>query len=190
MVTTASAEAADLIRTASQHGMTRPAWTRYQTANPCQYDVVVPGFKYNMTDLQAAIGLPQLEALGRNWERRTALSARYDAGLAGLPIGRFATVPEGTVHARHLYTVLIDGSSGRTRDDVVRSLAAQGVASSVHFPAVHRHTYYANRYGFQRGQFPAAERIADTVLSLPLSPALTESQIDRVIAAVDAAFGD
>jgi dTDP-4-amino-4,6-dideoxygalactose transaminase len=190
MVTTASPEAADRIRVASLHGMSNDAWSRYQHLVPTRYDVIMPGFKYNMTDLQAAIGLHQLAALGRHLERRNAISQRYDEGLFDLPIATFAPLPPGNVHARHLYTVLVDRvSSGLTRDDLADALAASGVASSVHFPAVHLHRYYVERFGFTRGQFPHAERIADTVLSLPLSPALTDRQVEAVICAVRGAFG-
>lgn len=188
MVTTSSEDAAEQIRLASQHGMTRAAWSRYQSTRPCHYDVVTPGFKYNMTDLQAAIGLHQLAAIDRHLARRAAIWERYDDGLADLPIARFAPVPDNVVHARHLYTVLIDGAAGPARDDVIVALAEAGVASSVHFPPVHRHSYYAGRYGFRNGQFPVAEQIADTVLSLPLSPALTDGQVDHVIATMRGAF--
>ena len=189
MVTTASDEMAEIIRRASQHGMTRPAWSRYQSARPCHYDVVTPGFKYNMTDLQAAIGLHQLDAIDRHLARRIEIWDRYDEAFAGLPISRFAAVPDGVVHARHLYTVLIDRESGLSRDELITRLAEAGVASSVHFPPVHRHSYYMTRYGFREGQFPAAEWIADRVLSLPFSPALTDEQVEHVMRSVREAVG-
>lgn len=189
MVTTGSSEAAELIRTASLHGMTRSAWTRYQPGRPHGYDVLLPGFKYNMSDVQASLGLHQLAAIDRHHRRRLAIAARYDAALADLPIATLADAPPTGVHARHLYTVLIDETAGPTRDEVARRLGEAGVASSVHFPPVHLHSYYRQTFGFTRGQFPHAERIADTVLSLPLSPALTEAQVDRVIDAVHQAFG-
>lgn len=189
MVTTASAAAAERIRVASQHGMTRPAWSRYQAVQPSRYDVVTPGFKYNMTDLQAAIGLHQLAAIDRHAARRRAIAARYDDLCDRLPVSRFAPVPAGTVHAHHLYTILIDETAGPSRDDVALGLSRAGVASSVHFPAVHLHQFYRERFGFRRGQFPAAERIADTVLSLPLSPALTDAQVEQVVSALAEVFG-
>jgi dTDP-4-amino-4,6-dideoxygalactose transaminase len=189
MVTTESAEIAQRIRTASLHGMTRPAWTRYERAGHCQYDVVMPGFKYNMTDLAAAIGLHQLNAIDRHLERREAISSRYDEALSDLPLSMFPSVPAGSIHARHLYTILLDGVSGPSRDDLLRELADNGISASVHFPAVHLHSFYAGRFGFTRGDFPAAERIADTVVSLPLSPALTDEQVDHVIRTTRVAFG-
>jgi dTDP-4-amino-4,6-dideoxygalactose transaminase len=188
MVTTCSAAAAERMRIASLHGMTRAAWSRYQADGPVSYDVVLPGFKYNMTDIQAALGLHQLAALGRHHARRQAIAQRYDEALHGLPIDRFAPTSGDSVHAHHLYTVLIDGSAGRSRDDVARALAAAGIATSVHFPVVHLHSYYRDRFGFRAGQFPHAERIAATVLSLPMSPAHTDGQLASVIHAVRAAF--
>ncbi len=189
MVTTSSADAAERIRIASSHGMTRNASSRYERLGLAQYDVVVPGFKYNMTDLQAALGLHQLDALARHLVRREAISRRYDAAFADLPISTFGPVPSGDVHARHLYTILIDDAAGRTRDEVALALGDAGVSTSVHFPVVHLHRYYAERFGFRRGQFPHAERIADTVLSLPLSPALSDLQLDFVVAAVRGVLG-
>ena len=188
-VTTASAEAAERIRVTALHGMSRAAWSRHQSTRPTRYDVVTAGFKYNMTDIQAAIGLHQLAALERHWERRAAITRRYDEAFADLPISRFAPVPPGTRHAHHLYTVLIDRSGGLSRDAVADRLAEAGVSTSVHFDALHLHTFYRERFKTRRGQFPAAEAIADTVLSLPLSPALDDAQIDRVIDAFRGVFG-
>jgi dTDP-4-amino-4,6-dideoxygalactose transaminase len=189
MVTTESTEAAERIRTASLHGMSRAAWSRHQNTRPSRYDVVMPGFKYNMPDLQAAIGLHQLARVGRNHARRREIALAYDAAFSDLPIMRFAPPPPRSVHAHHLYTVLIDSTSGRSRDAVADDLADAGVASSVHFEAVHLHSYYRERFGFTRGAFPAAEGIADAVLSLPLSPALSDAQVGQVIEAFRRAFG-
>ena len=189
MVTTASAEAAERIRVTALHGMSRAAWSRHQSTRPTRYDVVTAGFKYNMTDIQAAIGLHQLAALERHWERRAAITRRYDEAFADLPISRFAPVPPGTRHAHHLYTVLIDRSGGLSRDAVADRLAEAGVSTSVHFDALHLHTFYRERFKTRRGQLPAAAAIADTVLSLPLSPALDDAQIDRVIDAFRGVFG-
>jgi len=190
MVTTSSAESAEWIRTASLHGLTRDAWSRYERLAPTQYDVRQPGFKYNMMDVQAAIGIHQLRAIARHYARRVEIAECYDRAFAGLPIGRFDDTPDGTVHAHHLYTVLIDEQiAGRSRDEVASALARAGVASSVHFRAVHQLTYYAERFGYTTGQFPHAERISATVLSLPFSPALSDAQVDQVIDAFRGSFG-
>jgi dTDP-4-amino-4,6-dideoxygalactose transaminase len=189
MLTTASAEAAEWIRTASLHGMTRPAWTRHQIGRPARYDVVLPGFKYNMTDLQAAMGLHQLAQIEVNYARRAAIARAYEEAFADLPLGRFAPPPAGSRHAHHLYMVLVDGRAGITRDEAAERLAEAGVSTSVHFHPLHLHSYYRDRFGYSRGAFPVAEQLADTVLSLPLSPALSDAQVDHVISVVRRLFG-
>jgi dTDP-4-amino-4,6-dideoxygalactose transaminase len=190
MITTASAEAADRMRIASLHGLSRDAWTRYERGGSPHYDVVMAGYKYNLSDIQAALGLHQLKAIGRHHARRVEICGRYDEAFGHLPIGRFAAPPAGDVHAHHLYTVLIDPAvCGRSRDEVGQSLEQSGVASSVHFRALHLHQFYRDRFGFSRGQFPHAERISDTVLSLPLSASLTDQQVGRVIDAFRFAIG-
>jgi dTDP-4-amino-4,6-dideoxygalactose transaminase len=188
MVTTGSAEADEWMRIASLHGMSRAAWLRTGSVGAPRYDVVTPGFKYNMTEIQAAMGLHQLAAINRHAARRAAIWARYDEACARLPVATFGPVPQGSVHARHLYTILVDGANGPNRDEVSEALGRLGVATSVHFQAVHRHSYYVYRYGTRDGQFPHAERIADTVLSLPLSPALSDEQVEAVVLALDTVF--
>ena len=184
MVTTRDHAAAAFMRTASLHGLSRDAWKRYAPGGSAHYDVVMPGFKYNMMDLQAAIGLHQLARIESMYARRSAIWARYDAGLSGLPLRLPARVPAGDRHARHLYTILVDESAGRSRDLLQERLAARGVATSIHFRALHLHPYYQERFGFRRGMFPVAEALSDSTLSLPLSAAMTDDAVDRVIEAV------
>jgi len=184
MVTTADERAASFMRTASLHGMSRDGWTRYAPGGSPHYDVVTPGFKYNMMDLQAAIGLHQLSRIELMHGRRAAICARYDEELAGLPLTLPAPVDAGVAHARHLYPVLLDEqAAGLSRDMLHARLSAQGISTSVHFRAVHLHPYYQERFGFRRGMFPVAESVSDTTLSLPLSAAMTEEAVDRVIGA-------
>jgi dTDP-4-amino-4,6-dideoxygalactose transaminase len=185
MVTTADEGAAAFIRTASLHGMSRDAWQRYAPGGRSDYDVVMAGFKYNMMDLQAAIGLHQLAGIEARLVQREAICRAYDAGLAGLPLVLPEAVPAGDRHARHLYTVLVDERAGGiTRDELQRRLTARGIGTSVHFRALHLHPYYQERFGYARGMFPNAESISDTTLSLPLSAAMTTDTVDRVIEAV------
>ncbi len=181
MLTTSSDEGARFARVASLHGMSRDAWARYTPGGTPHYDVVMAGFKYNMMDLQAAMGLQQLAGLEHRLARREALWRLYDEGLADLPLTRPAPVAPGDVHARHLYTVLLDPRAGWTRDALVDALMARGITPSIHFRALHLHAFYAARFGLVRGQFPAAERVSDSVISLPLSAALPESSVLRVI---------
>jgi dTDP-4-amino-4,6-dideoxygalactose transaminase len=185
MVTTGDERAAAFIRTASLHGMSRDAWQRYAPGGRSDYDVVMAGFKYNMMDLQAAIGLHQLAGIEARLARRDAIWTKYDTGLADLPLRLPEAVTAGDRHARHLYTVRVDESgAGVTRDELQRRLAARGIGSSVHFRALHLHPYYQERFGYARGMFPVAESISDTTLSLPLSAAMTTETVDRVIEAV------
>jgi dTDP-4-amino-4,6-dideoxygalactose transaminase len=187
MVTTPSAEAADWMRVAALHGMSKDAWSRYSRTggDGRLYDVVMAGFKYNMTDIQAALGLRQLERLPALQARRRAIWQRYDEGLAELPITRPPEPAPGTEHARHLYTVMVDPSgSGRARDEVRRRLRELGVATSVHFTALHLLSYYGERLGLRRGMFPNAEYVSDHTMSIPLSPAMTDEDVEHVIAAL------
>ena len=184
MLTTASDEWAAFARVASLHGMSRDAWARYGPGGSPHYDVVMPGYKYNMMDLQAAIGLEQLKKIDQHRRRRESLWRQYDDGLAHLPIDRPAPVAAGDVHARHLYTVLVGPESGWTRDALASALAAEGISTSVHFRALHLHPYYAERFALTRGMFPVAEMVSDCVLSLPLSGGMTDGECARVVDAL------
>ena len=169
MITTDRADWAERIRVLALHGMSRDAWARYNGRGAVQYEVVAAGFKYNMMDLQAAIGLQQLARVDAMQAHRRALWQRYDEGLAELPLTRPAPVsrhdagePEPT-HAHHLYTVLVDqGLCGWTRDDLAVALRERGIATSVHFKAVHLHRYYAERFGIAAAcsRMPSSSPIA------------------------------
>jgi dTDP-4-amino-4,6-dideoxygalactose transaminase len=181
MLTTSDPEAANFARIAALHGMSRDAWNRYGRNGSPHYDVVMPGYKYNMMDLQAAIGLHQLANLDRHLQRREAIFALYDEALADLPITRPAPVASGDRHARHLYTILVDPASGWTRDALAAAMAEAGVITSIHFRALHLHPYYRDRFALKRGMFPNAEYLSDHTLSLPLSGAMTDSDACRVV---------
>jgi dTDP-4-amino-4,6-dideoxygalactose transaminase len=181
MVTTASAEWADRIRVASLHGMSSGAWARHGRTSSGRYEVAIPGFKYNMPDLQAAIGMHQLASLEQRHARRERIWRHYDSALSDLPIELPAPVRLGDRHARHLYTILVDeGRSGCSRDRLQAQLREHGISTSVHFTALHLHPYYAGRFGYQRGAFPVAESISDRTLSLPLSSGMTDDAVERV----------
>jgi dTDP-4-amino-4,6-dideoxygalactose transaminase len=188
MITTDRADWAERIRVLALHGMSRDAWARYSGRGATQYEVVAAGFKYNMMDLQAAIGLQQLARIDALQAHRRALWQRYDEGLADLPLTRPAPVARHDVgeaeptHAHHLYTVLVEhGLCGWTRDDLAAALRERGIATSVHFKAIHLHRYYAERFGYRRGMFPNAEFVSDRTLSLPLSAGTDDADVDRVI---------
>jgi dTDP-4-amino-4,6-dideoxygalactose transaminase len=185
MITARSGAHAERLRIASLHGMSRDAWARYVPGARADYDVVMPGFKYNMMDIQAAIGLHQLAGLEGRLRRRNEIWARYVDGLARLPLTLPAPPAPGTRHARHLFTILVDESScGLTRDGLQAALRDRGISTSVHFRALHLQPFYAERFGLRRGMFPEAEFVSDRTLSLPLSAALSDAEVDAVIDAV------
>ncbi|HEY3381266.1 MAG TPA: DegT/DnrJ/EryC1/StrS family aminotransferase [Vicinamibacterales bacterium] len=187
MITTDSREQAEWLRIAALQGMSRDAWARYSRAGGRLYDVVMAGFKYNMTDLQAAVGLQQLRRLADMQARREAIWARYDEAFADLPVTRPAEPAPGTRHARHLYTLLVDPDvAGCSRDGLREALRERGIGTSVHFTALHLFAYYADRLGLKRGMFPNAEFVCDRTMSLPFSSAMTDEEVERVIESVRA----
>ena len=133
MLTTGREAWADFARVASLHGISHDAWARTEGGGSPHYDIVMPGFKYNMMDLQAAIGLHQLARLDECLWRRESIWARYDDALADLPVTRPAPVQADDLHARHLYTLLVNPESGWSRDAVMAALQTEGVSTSVHF---------------------------------------------------------
>lgn len=182
MVTTANQAWADRIRTLALHGMSADAWKRFSDAGFKQYDVVEPGYKYNLTDMQAALGIHQLARVEENLLRRREIWGRYDAAFADLPM--FVPSPEetGTRHARHLYTALIDIERMTVgRDDIQLALHRQGIGTGIHYRALHLSRYYSEKFGYEPRDFPVAEWISERTLSLPLSPALSDEDVDDVI---------
>ncbi len=185
MITTRDHEAANRIKQLALHGLNADAWKRYSDEGFKHYEVVEPGFKYNMTDLQAALGLHQLRRVERNLARRNEIWARYDEAFADLPV--FLPAPEepGSRHARHLYTILLDLDALATdRDAALGELHRLGIGTGVHYRALHLHSYYRDTYGYGPGLLPNAEWISERTLSLPLSPRLTDDDIGDVIDAV------
>lgn len=185
MITTADAATAQLLRELRLHGMSQEAWQRYNRQEFRHYAIVRQGYKYNFTDVCAALGLHQLAALERNYAYRMTLIARYDAGLADLPAVRLHPVPPDCRSGRHLYPVRFDLARLTVdRDRVAAALQAEGIGVSVHFTALHLQPYYQQRFGCRAGDYPVAGRAALDILSLPLTVSLSERDIDDVLAAV------
>ncbi|HYS97765.1 MAG TPA: DegT/DnrJ/EryC1/StrS aminotransferase family protein, partial [Candidatus Dormibacteraeota bacterium] len=177
-------ELIDSARIWSLHGMSRDAFKRYTSEGSWRYDVLVPGFKYNMPDIQAAIGLQQLRRLEAMQRRRRAIVEQYDEALGKLeeletPIAR----PE-VESAWHIYLLRLRSSLGIGRDEFIEELRHRNIGSSVHFIPIHRHAYYRERYQLRAEQFPVAEREFARMLSLPLSPAHSDQDIADVLEAV------
>ena len=185
MVTTADGVRAKRIMTLALHGLSADAWKRFSDEGYKHYEVAEPGFKYNMTDLQASLGIHQLRRVEENLVVRRDLWAYYDDAFADLPV--FPVPPEepGTRHARHLYTLLLDLDRLRAgRDEVQRALHRQRIGTGVHYRALHLHRYYQEALGYAAGDLPNAEWISERTLSLPLSPKLTDDDVLDVVAAV------
>lgn len=167
------------------HGMSKDAWHRFGDQGYKHYQVVEAGFKYNMMDLQAAIGIHQLARVERTWERRQEIWGMYLQALSDLPLGLPAQVEEGTRHAYHLFTISVaEGRSGISRDAFLGAMNESRIGTGVHYLAVPEHPYYQDRYGWRTEQWPNSMRIGRETVSLPLSPKLTDSDVTRVIEAV------
>jgi dTDP-4-amino-4,6-dideoxygalactose transaminase len=184
MVTTNSEKLADRIRVLRLHGISRDAWKRYGEQGYKHYDTIECGYKYNMFDLQAALGLSQLKKIDAWWERRRELVTAYDSALSGV-VDRPAVRPYVKT-AHYLYAVMVDR---KRRDEILNGIQARGVGVGVHFRALHLHTFYRKTYGYKRGMLPVAEAYGDRTLSLPLYPKMTSEDVSRVVAAVKEAVG-
>jgi dTDP-4-amino-4,6-dideoxygalactose transaminase len=185
MVVARRGEDAARVKTLALHGLTSDAWKRFSDEGYCHYLVVDCGFKYNMMDLQAAIGLHQLSRVERNWERRLHLWRLYDERLTGLPVGLPAAPEPLTRHALHLYTILVDeANAGVTRDAFVEGMTARGIGVGVHYLSVPEHPYYRDRFGWRPEQFPEAMRIGRQTVSLPLTAGMSADDLEDVVAAV------
>jgi dTDP-4-amino-4,6-dideoxygalactose transaminase len=186
MLTTENVAWADEVRIRALHGISKDAWKRYSAEGFQPYDTIVPGYKYNMMDIQAALGIHQLARLEANLKVRERHWRRYDKAFADHPLLRTpAPVEPRDRHARHLYTVLLDTErAGMSRNEFIVRLKAENIGTGIHFTPLHLHSYYTKTFGLTRGQFPAAEFIGDRTVSLPLSAKLTDEDVEDVIAAV------
>lgn len=181
MVVCGSEEIAQEIRLLSAHGVTKSTWQRMEVEHSPLYDVVVPGFKYNMSDLQAALGLPQLDRLAPMYARRQALRQRYDQafeGQRGLEVIQLN--PKGK-SALHLYMLLLDPSVLKiSRAAFIAEARQQGIELSVNYTPIHQFTYYRQQFGYRDGDYPVAEHCGANVISLPFYPAMSDADADWV----------
>ena len=190
MVVTPDAALADRMRTMRLHGISRDIFNRYNDVAQRSwfYEVVAPGFKYNLTDLAAAIGRVQLTRAEELRERRARIAEAYTAGLAGLPL----VLPEApqpgaagaNTHAWHLYAVQVRDDSPLDRDATVAGLTEAGIGTSVHFIPLHLHPYWRDTYGLTPEQFPVATDLFARSFSLPIYPRMTDADVDRVVDAL------
>ncbi len=190
MVIARSEERLARIKVLALHGMSKDAWKRYSDEGYKHYQCVDLGFKYNMMDIQAAIGLHQLPRVMRWWERRQEIFQRYDAEFRGLPLETPAPPEPDTRHAYHLYTLLVDeATAGISRDQFLTAMTRENIGVGVHYLSIPEHPYYQEQFGWKPEDYPAAMEIGRRTLSLPLSPGLSDADVDDVIAAVKKVLG-
>ncbi|SRR5712692_7669124 len=188
MLTTNDPELAQRVRALSQHGISRDAWKRYGPDGSWKYDVLHAGFKYNMTDLSAALGLHQLEKLPSFLKRRADLAQQYRSMLAGLPL-KHPTVLAHVESAWHLYPVQVR-CPWLSRDQLIAGLREANIGTSVHFIPLHLMSYYQRCFGYRSGDFPVAEEVFKHIVSLPFFPRMADSDVERVAFAMSKVFAE
>ena len=189
MVTTNSPEYSDKIKVLGLHGMSKDAWKRFSDKGYKHYEIVYAGFKYNMTDLQAALGIHQLGRIVKYWKKRETLWNRYNKAFENLPVFTPMAPEPRTRHAYHLYTLLLDTDHTKvTRDEFLEKMTAQKIGVGVHYIALHLQPYYRKRFGYKKGDFPNAEWVSERTVSIPISAKLSEGDLKDVIAAAKGAL--
>ena len=189
MLVTRDAALAKRAKVMRLHGMNRDAFDRFTAKVPSwHYEVVAPGFKYNLTDIAAALGIHQLKRLRAFQQQREKLAAMYDEALADLPLITAPRAPAGETHAWHLYAVRLADGAGIERDRFIERLYEAGIGCSVHYIPLHLHPSWRDRYGLSAAQFPHSQRAFERMVSLPLYTRMTGVDIQRVAAAVRSAL--
>ncbi|MGB2661350.1 MAG: DegT/DnrJ/EryC1/StrS family aminotransferase [Candidatus Omnitrophota bacterium] len=185
MAITDNEDYADKIKILALHGMSRDAWKRFSDAGYKHYQVLYVGYKYNMMDIQAAIGIHQLPRIDSYWKRRQEIWSRYNEAFKDLPVFTPAPVEPDTRHAYHLYTLLLDIDNLKiTRDEFLDEMTKQNIGVGVHYIALHLHPHYQKTFSYKEGDFPNAEWISDRTVSIPLSAKLTNEDVEDVIETV------
>jgi dTDP-4-amino-4,6-dideoxygalactose transaminase len=190
MVVTRDAAIAKRVQVMRLHGINRDAFDRFTAKTPSwYYEIVAPGFKYNLTDIASAMGIHQLRRSRGFQATRAAIAARYDAAFAGLPLITPPQPAAGDTHAWHLYALRLADGAKLTRDGLIDGLYAAGIGCSVHYIPLHLQPYWRDRYGLTPERFPHSQHAYERMLSLPLYTRMDDTQIERVIAAVRALLG-
>ena len=183
MVITDDAFIAERIKILGLHGMNKDAWKRFADDGYKHYQVINAGFKYNMMDIQASIGINQLRRANKNWEVRKSIWKKYNEAFRNIHCIVPPDPEPDTKHGYHLYTPLINTNTAQRRDWILNALTAENIGVGVHYLPVHLHPYYRKTFGWKEGDFPNAEWIGERTISLPLSAALNKADVEDVIAA-------
>jgi len=187
MVVTNNKAIADRCKVMRLHGINRDAFDRYTSNKPnWYYEVVAPGYKYNMTDIAASLGIHQLKKAGQFRDRRQAIATIYNQHLCELPLLLPAQGDAGNLHAWHLYPIRLDDSCKIERDEFIERMAALGIGCSVHFIPLHIQPYWRDTYNLKAQDFPRAYQAYSRMISLPIYPAMSDDDAARVVDGVKA----
>jgi perosamine synthetase len=185
MIATNDAVVAARVRTMSLHGLSRDAWNRYTAQGSWYYEILYPGFKYNLTDIAAALGLAQLKKCERFWKARDRIAGLYDEGFSDIPEITRPHVAPHIQHAWHLYVIQLElDRLSIGRNEFIKRLQDARIGCSVHFIPLHLHPYYRDAYGYHPTDLPRANEVYQRIVSLPLYPRMTDADTDRVITVV------
>lgn len=189
MVVSANERLIDDMRTKSLHGMSHDAWKRFSSAGYRHYEVMEAGFKYNMMDIQAAIGIHQLSKIDAFHARRQRVWSTYNQNFSNLPITTPPSVPNNMQHAFHLYTILVDANvSGITRDEFLNKMQEKKIGVGVHYLAIPEFEFYSKRYNWNLSDYPVAVGVGRSIVSLPISARLTDEDVGDVVRSVSSIF--
>jgi perosamine synthetase len=169
----------------SLHGISKDAWKRYSSEGSWYYEILYPGYKYNLTDIAAAIGVEQLKKCDQFWQARKRIADLYNIGFAEVPEIRTPKCGSCMQHSWHLYVIQLELERLRiNRSEFIEALKSEGVGTSVHFIPLHLHPFYRNTFGYKPSDFPVASALSERIISLPIYPRMTAANVDAVISAV------
>ena len=185
MITTNRGDLADKMRILSLHGISKDAWKRYSSEGSWYYEIAYSGYKYNMSDLQASIGIHQMKKLDQMQKRREEIADMYNKSFGQIPQITIPTVKSYATHAWHLYPIQVNSDLlSINRNEFIEALKAENIGTSVHFIPLHLHPYYKEKYGFKGDDFPNAESLYQNEISLPIYPNMEDKDVEDVISAV------
>jgi len=186
MILSNSKKNIDPIKQRALHGMSKDAWKRFSDKGYKHYDIIDAGFKYNMTDIQAAMGLEQLKKIGKHLEKRNKIWKEYQEFFKSFDISTPAKIDKNTIHAKHLYTILIDKKKlGIDRDEFMLKLHNRGIGTGVHYRSIPSYTFYKKKFGWKEANYKNSSLIGSQTVSLPLSPNLKKTDMDKIFYSIE-----